>query len=58
MKGNTVDGKTREFAIAVSRDVITNELRFDPVRHYTDTESTPAFEGTEPWQPEEMREND
>ena len=57
MLGKTVDGKIREFEISISRDLVTNELVFTPVRHFVDPESLPWFPGSEPWEASEMLGN-
>lgn len=55
LQGRTVDGKTREFALAITRDLRTNELSLDVVPHFSDPVSQPTFSGSEPWEGDEKR---
>lgn len=54
-QGVTIDGKKREFKLAVTRDKATNKLTLHPYRHFIDPDSTPQFEDSEPWTEDERR---
>ncbi len=55
MLGVTSEGKGREFFLVVNRNLATNELELSVGRHYTDLDSTPAFERSAPWTEDEVR---
>lgn len=55
IQGSTVDGKLREFELSFARNLVTNRIMLQPVRHYGDPESAPWFEDSEPWTEDEMR---
>lgn len=52
-QGTTSDGRVREFALVVHRNLDTDELSLDVARHYSDPRSLAAFVGSEPWGVEE-----
>ena len=57
-QGVTPDGKKREFAVQLCRNLATNELTLVPYRHYTTPDSEPWFEDSEPWTEDERRGQD
>jgi len=55
LMGQTIDGKQREFGFQIVRNLATNQLFFQPYRHFIDPDSKPAFTGSEPWTRDERR---
>lgn len=55
IQGETVDGKRREFGIAIHHDLITNELSLDVHPHFTALDSVSHFEDSDPWLTGELR---
>jgi hypothetical protein len=55
-QGVTSEGKVREFALVVHRNLETGELSLDAARHFHGDCSVAAFPGSRPWTEEERGE--
>jgi hypothetical protein len=53
IQGATIDGKKREFGIEMHRDTRDNSVGMHVYRHFTDPESQPWFEDSQPWTKDE-----
>lgn len=55
IQGKTAEGKKHEFSLVFNRDMATNHIDIGVSRHFSDPDSVPYFEDSEPWTEDETR---